>query len=50
MTDVLTLDAQRPDPSGIARAAALLRDGRLVAFVHPRSAAGVLLELVQDAG
>ena len=32
MTDVLTLDAQHPDPSGIARAAALLRDGRLVAF------------------
>ena len=32
MTEVLTLDAHRPDPSGIARAAALLRDGRLVAF------------------
>jgi L-threonylcarbamoyladenylate synthase len=32
VTDVLTLDAQHPDPSGIARAAALLRDGRLVAF------------------
>jgi L-threonylcarbamoyladenylate synthase len=32
VTEVLTLDARRPDPSGIARAAALLRDGRLVAF------------------
>ena len=32
MTEVITLDARRPDPAGIARAAALLRDGRLVAF------------------
>ena len=32
MTDVLTLDARRPDPAGIARAAAMLREGRLVAF------------------
>lgn len=32
MTEVLTLDARRPDPAGIARAAALLREGRLVAF------------------
>jgi L-threonylcarbamoyladenylate synthase len=32
MTDVLTLDARRPDPAGIARAAALLRAGALVAF------------------
>lgn len=32
MTDVLTLDARRPDPVGIARAAALLRAGGLVAF------------------
>ena len=32
MTDVLVLDARRPDPAGIARAAALLRAGALVAF------------------
>ena len=32
MTQVITLDARRPDPAGIARAAALLRDGGLVAF------------------
>lgn len=32
MTEVLTLDARRPDPAGIARAAALLRAGALVAF------------------
>lgn len=32
MTDVLTLDARRPDPAAIARAAARLRAGELVAF------------------
>ena len=32
MTDVLTLDARRPDPAGIDRAASLLRAGGLVAF------------------
>lgn len=32
MTETITLDARRPDPAGVARAAALLRDGRLVAF------------------
>jgi L-threonylcarbamoyladenylate synthase len=32
VTDVLTLDARRPDPAGIARAAARLRAGELVAF------------------
>ena len=32
MTDVLTLDPRRPDPAGIARAAAILRAGGLVVF------------------
>jgi L-threonylcarbamoyladenylate synthase len=32
MTEVLVLDAREPDPRGIARAAAILRSGRLVAF------------------
>jgi L-threonylcarbamoyladenylate synthase len=32
VTDVIFLDARRPDPAGIARAAALLRAGALVAF------------------
>ena len=32
MTDVLTLDPNHPDPDGIARAAAILREGGLVAF------------------
>lgn len=32
MTEVLTLDARHPDPAGVARAAALLRAGGLVAF------------------
>ena len=32
MTDVIFLDARRPDPAGITRAAALLRAGALVAF------------------
>src|SRR5688572_18393370 len=32
MTEVLALDPQNPDPAGIARAAAVLRAGGLVAF------------------
>jgi L-threonylcarbamoyladenylate synthase len=32
VTEVLTLDARNPDPAGIARAAAMLRRGALVAF------------------
>jgi len=32
VTDVLTLDPHRPDPAGIARAAAILRAGGLVVF------------------
>jgi L-threonylcarbamoyladenylate synthase len=32
MTEVLALDPQQPDPAGIARAAAVLRAGGLVAF------------------
>ena len=32
MTEVLVLDAREPDPEGIARAAAILRSGGLVAF------------------
>jgi L-threonylcarbamoyladenylate synthase len=32
MTEVLSLDAHKPDPAGIARAAAVLRAGGLVAF------------------
>jgi L-threonylcarbamoyladenylate synthase len=32
VTEVLTIDARQPDPAGIARAAAILRAGGLVAF------------------
>ena len=32
MTDILTVDPERPDPAAIARAAAVLRAGGLVAF------------------
>ena len=32
VTDVMTLDARRPDAAGVARAAGILRAGGLVAF------------------